>query len=176
MTSSERLAYATLQRAMPEYLILAQVPLSRFLRVPSRHSYGDWLQRVGSLNADLLVCDAGSRVIAIVDIRPASETERARRRHERLARVLKAAGIRVYTWREGNLPAVADVRSVIAAELAPAAATITPTASRPMPLIPVGDIEEVLADGDAAFADAGMEPVPSGFYDEDSVRGQLSKA
>ena len=47
-----------------------------------------------------------------------------------------------------------------------------------MPLIPVADIEEVLADGDLASYDTGMEPVPSGFYDEelDSVRGQLSKA
>ena len=174
----ERQAYDLLRRALPGMLVLAQVPLSRFLRVPTRHSYTDWLQRVGSLSADLLLCDSGSRVLAVVDIRAPQETDRSRRRHERLARVLKAAGIRVYTWREGQLPTLSELRNSIAADLAPPEPAAKATSSKPMPLIPVADIEEVLADGDLASYDTGMEPVPSGFYDEelDSVRGQLSKA
>jgi hypothetical protein len=174
----ERQAYDLLRRALPGMLVLAQVPLSRFLRVPTRHSYTDWLQRVGSLSADLLLCDSGSRVLAVIDIRSPQETDRSRRRHERLARVLKAAGIRVYTWREGELPTLADIRNGISADLAPPEPVAgKATASKPMPLIPVADIEEVLADGDLASYDAGMEPVPSGFYEDlDSVRGQLSKA
>ncbi len=173
----ERQAYDLLRRALPTTLVLAQVPLSRFLRVPTRHSYTDWLQRVGSLSADLLLCDSGSRVLAVIDIRSPQETERSRRRHERLARVLKAAGIRVYTWREGQLPSMAEIRNSIAVDLAPPEPASKATASRPMPLIPVADIEEVLAEGDLASYDNGMEPVPSGFYDDlDSVRGQLSKA
>jgi hypothetical protein len=39
-----------------------------------------------------------------------------------------------------------------------------------MPLIPVADIAQVLADGDRAALeaelDATMEPVPSGFFDD----------
>jgi hypothetical protein len=54
---------------LPGYMVLAQVPLSRFVRVPTRHSYTEWLQRVGSLSADLLVCDTGSRVLAVIDMR-----------------------------------------------------------------------------------------------------------
>src|SRR5882672_3723719 len=50
MSIHERQAYDLLRRALPGMLVLAQVPLSRFLRVPTRHSYNDWLQRVGSLN------------------------------------------------------------------------------------------------------------------------------
>jgi len=175
----ERQAYDLLRRGLPGFLILAQVPLSRFLRVPTRHSYNDWLQRVGSLSADLLICDSGSRVLAAIDIRSSQETERSRRRHERLARVLKAAGVRVYTWREGELPGLADIRAGIANDLMPQAETpIKVNAGKAMPLIPVPQIEEVLAEGDALTYDGGMEPVPSGFYDEeiDSVRGQLSKA
>jgi len=53
MSIHERQAYDLLRRALPGMLVLAQVPLSRFLRVPTRHSYNDWMQRVGSLNADL---------------------------------------------------------------------------------------------------------------------------
>ncbi len=171
LSITERQAYDLLKRAMPGYLILGQVPLARFVRVPTRHSYSDWLQRVGSLSADLLICDGGSRVLAVIDIRSAEETPRSRRRHERMARVLRAANIRVHEWREGQLPSVTEVRHAMAHVLAPARPGIKAgTSSKPMPLIPVAEIEEVLAEGDRAAAEAAfdpaLEPVPSGFYDE----------
>jgi Protein of unknown function (DUF2726) len=167
MTISERQAYELLKRALPGFLVLAQVPLARFVRVPTRNPYGDWLQRVGSLSADLLLCDSGSRVLAVIDIRTVEETARSRKRHERLARVLTAAGIRVHTWREGDLPSLAEVRTVLGASLAQplADAGHKPTASRPMPLIPVAEIEEILAEGDHAPRDL-MEPVPSAFFED----------
>ena len=176
LTINERQAYDLLRRAMPGFLVLAQVPLSRFIRVPSRHSYIDWLQRVGSLSADLLFCDAGSRVLAVVDIRAAQESDRARRRHERMTRVLRKAGVHVLTWREDELPTPVEVRhamtAVVGGSAAAAAAALAArgTTSRPMPLIPVGDISEILADGDRAALeaelDASMEPVPSAFFEE----------
>jgi Protein of unknown function (DUF2726) len=174
LTITERQAYDLLRRAMPGYLVLGQVPLSRFIRVPARHSYNEWLQRVGSLSADLLLCDAGSRVLAVVDVRPETESERSRRRHERMAKVMRKAGIHVLVWREGALPSPSEVRSAMAAVITPAGGS-KHTASRPMPLIPVGDISEVLADGDRAALegafDADMEPVPSGFHDEAEAAG-----
>lgn len=171
LTVAERQAYELLRRALPGYLVLAQVPLSRFIRVPSRHSYVDWLQRVGSLSADVLLCDAGSRVLAVIDIRSPVESDRARRRHERMTRVLRKAGIHVLTWREDALPSAAEVRHAMTAVVGGAVAVdkAMATSSRPMPLIPVADISEVLAEGDAAFdtqLDPSMEPVPSGFYEE----------
>ncbi|MDP2004633.1 MAG: DUF2726 domain-containing protein [Rubrivivax sp.] len=175
LTISERQAYDLLRRAMPGFLVLAQVPLSRFIRVPSRHSYTDWLQRVGSLSADLLFCDAGSRVLAVIDIRVAQESDRARRRHERMTRVLRKAGVHVLTWREDDLPTTAEVRHAMtaivggSAAAAAAAAATRANTSRPMPLIPVAEISEILADGDrAAFEaeDPSMEPVPSAFFEE----------
>jgi len=173
LSITERQAYDLLKRAMPGYLVLGQVPLSRFVRVPARHSYGDWLQRVGSLSADLLICDSGSRVLAVIDIRNPEESARSSRRHERMARVLRAANIRVHEWREGQLPSVSEVRHTMAHVLAPAKPGLKPalpTISRPMPLIPVADIEDALSDGDRAAVEAAfdpaMEPVPSGFYDE----------
>jgi len=177
MSIAERQGYDLLRRALPGFLVLAQVPLARFLRVPTRHSYTDWMQRVGSLNADLLLCDGGSRVLAVIDIRAPHETERSRRRHERLARVLKAAGIRVHVWREDDLPSLAAVRSALGADLLPAAEPAKPTPSRPMPLIPVPEIEEMLAAGDHLAYDAALEPVPSAFFDDlESERGQLARS
>lgn len=171
MSVAERQAYDLIRRALPGFMVLAQVPLSRFLRVPTRNSYNEWMHRVGSLNADLLLCDAGSRVLAVIDIRSAHETERSRRRHERLGRVLRAAQIHVLEWREGALPSASEVRSFIGTALKPQTPH-KPTPSRPMPLIPVPEIEEVLADGDMASYDLSMEPVPSAFFEDHLEPGQ----
>jgi hypothetical protein len=87
--------------------------------------------------------------------------------------VLRAAGIPVLDWRQDNLPTVAQVcaqlhaltgapRSRAASRRAAAAPT-----SAPMSLIPVPEVTELLAEGDARAAAADLsEPVPSGFYDE----------
>lgn len=168
LTIAERRAYDLLRNALPGFLVLAQVPLSRFLRVPTRHSHADWMQRVGSLSADLLVCNAGSRVLAVIDVRPAEQTERSRRRHERMARVLKAAGIEVQVWNEDRLPTASEVRALLGSVLERSAGTQQPkaTSSRPMPLIPVAEMEELLLHGDAAAQDTSYEPVPSAFFDD----------
>lgn len=170
LSISERQAYDLLRRAMPGFLVLAQVPLSRFIRVPSRHSYSEWLSRVGSLNADLLLCDSGSRVLAMIDIRPPTESVRARRRHERMARVLRAANIHVYTWREGDFPSAVEVRTALLRLVSADPANPKPIGTGPMPLIPVAEMSEVLAEGDRAAMEAefdpAMEPVPSAFLEE----------
>jgi hypothetical protein len=173
LTGPELEAMALLSEATPGHVVLAQVPLSRFLRVPMRNSYAEWLLRVGNLNADLLLCDGQARVIAVVDVRAAQESERSKRRHERMVRVLRAAGIPVHAWRQDKLPSVADVRAqldpLLSRHGANARARMAGLASssRPMPLIPVPDITELLAEGDArAQADEQLEPVPSGFFDD----------
>ncbi len=172
LTITERQAYDLLRRALPGFLVMAQVPLARFIRVPTRHSYVQWLQRVGSLSADLLLCDAGSRVLAVVDIRPVQESDRAKRRHERMARVLRAAGIAVVVWREDGLPSVGETRSAFAsllgAERGAPAADPTAAAKATSGTTAAG-LADALAAGDhaaQAAADDGREPVPSAFFDD----------
>lgn len=168
LTAAERKAYETVRKALPSHMVLAQVPLSRFLKVPTRHSYSQWLSRVGSLNADLVVCDAGSQVLAVIDIRPNNQSARGRQRHDRMSRVLRAARINVLTWSEHNLPSLSEVRAQMAPLLqnAPRGAAEGFSGSAPVPLIPVAEMEEILAHGDALAQDATMEPVPSTLFDE----------
>ena len=118
LTSQERVAYSILQRAMPGYMVLAQVPISRFTRVPMRNSYSEWMRRIGNHCVDLVVADMASQVIAVVQILPAvAETnERAQRRRKRMARVLKAEGIALHTWVEGVFPAPDAARAAILPE------------------------------------------------------------
>lgn len=116
LTTPEQRAYKLLVRNLPPgYAVLAQVPLSRFLRVPTRHSYREWMRRVGRLNADLLVCDSTFQVLCVVNVRPAEgkDSERGLERHTRMDRVLRKAGLRVLNWREGALPDEDLVRELV---------------------------------------------------------------
>src|SRR5690348_123904 len=47
LRTSERIAYSTLRLALPGYMILAQVPIARFITVPKRNSYAEWMRRLG---------------------------------------------------------------------------------------------------------------------------------
>jgi hypothetical protein len=164
MTLGERQAYEVLKRALPGHVILSQVPLSRFISVPTRNPYTLWLQRAGRLAVDLLVCDYSSRAVAAVEVRTADESKRSAKRHERLVQVLRAAGVQVLEWDEDNLPDVVDARELFIpkGEGKDAPARIDAGGRR---LLPVADIAEVLSAGDAT--DYGqLEPVPSAFYDD----------
>jgi hypothetical protein len=91
LNTVERQTYDLLSHALPGQMILAQVPLQRFIKVPTRNSYAEWLRRVGQLNADFVVCDADSQVLAVVEVESGDDEpgSRAQRRRERMVRVLK---------------------------------------------------------------------------------------
>lgn len=118
LTVRHQRAMEVLRRAMPGHLILAQVPLSHFIKVPTRLSYVEWLRRVGHVCVDLMVCDAASNVVAIIEVRQAdrAESERARKRHQRVERVLRAAGIPLHVWNESVLPDPVAVRRALLPE------------------------------------------------------------
>ncbi|MEO5696586.1 MAG: DUF2726 domain-containing protein [Burkholderiaceae bacterium] len=121
LANHERIAYATLVRALPECLILMQVPFSRFLKVPKRNSYAEWLRRLGHQCADFVVCDMTTQVIAVVELESPQPNERTHKRLIRLRRSLKAAKIPLHTWTENALPGVEAVRDAILPKPEPAA-------------------------------------------------------
>ena len=79
LSGAERDAFEILRKALPAHTILAQVPLARFIKVPTRNSYAEWLRRVGHQCADFVVCDRHAQVIAVVELQPdaPSTSERA---------------------------------------------------------------------------------------------------
>lgn len=165
LTLPERQAYDLMRRAMPNRLVLAQVPLARFISVPTRHSYSDWLTRVGRLTVDLLVCDKSSRVVAVVDIRTGGQSERSTRRHDRMTQVLQAAGIRVLHWNAEALPSPTEVRALFREQGVEVEEDVIGPGGRRM--LPVPEMVEVLTEGDAlAQATPQLEPVSSDYFDD----------
>jgi len=113
LTGGERAAHAALVNALPECMIFSQVPLARFIRVARRHSYAEWLTRVGHLSADFLICDRASLVIGVVSLQTTPDSDRAARRRARMSRVLRAAGVKVFVWREQAIPSPEAARDQI---------------------------------------------------------------
>jgi hypothetical protein len=175
MTTTERKAYAALRSGLPEHIILAQVPLARFLKVPTRHSYSEWLRRVGVMCADIVVCDSVSQVIAVVDVRApeSQENERARQRHARMDRVLKAAEIPLHVWREDALPNAIGARNAILGMPVdtPANAAPAPLNAQPKPVAAEEPVAFVVEDDGSEQRDP---PSSTWFDDLDSARVPLA--
>jgi hypothetical protein len=172
LTSGERAAFSVLVKALPECRIFPQVALSRFIRVPRRNSYSEWLLRVGNLSVDFVICDRASLVIAAMALRPTQESEGASGRRARTARVLKAAGIKLFVWREDSLPTPAAAREQIVSKTGDLAATPMPASSgAPKGSQPAGAgsskiaVPETLAE--STYDDEPRrEPPPSTWFDE----------
>lgn len=176
LTSGERSAHEVLLKALPECLIFAQVPLARFIKVPRRHSYAEWLTRVGHLCADFILCDRASMVIGVVMLQSVRDSERSDRRRARMARVLKAAGVKVFQWREEALPSAETARDQIIQRVGEikAAPVVEIASPRPLRSSPPGAIPvpDVVAD----LSDDGQrrEPPASTWFDDlDSGRVPL---
>jgi hypothetical protein len=148
LSGGERSAHEALVKALPECMIFSQVPLARFIQVPRRNSYGDWLTRVGHLSADFLICDRASLVIGVVSLQAMQESTRAAHRRARMTRVLKAAGVKVFVWREQAIPTPAAARDQIVQR------TGVPTATPEPPVI------ETARSPRAAGGSGGKIPVP----------------
>ena len=157
LRSSERLAFSTLKLALPGYLILAQVPLARFLSVPKRNSYAEWMRRLGNQCVDFVVCDVTSQVVAVVEVRPPMDQldDKVRVRLDRVARALKAAKIPLHVWNEEKLPSIEAARE----KLLPSAPAVPAfIARKPAPAMAAASPVAVAAAefSEAAFADATL--------------------
>jgi hypothetical protein len=180
LSKPELSTLATLVQALPEYIVLAQVPLSRFINVPKRNSYADWLRRVGYQCVDFLICDMSAQVVAVVELQPLQVSERSRKRHERIARTLKAAQIPFHTWRETGLPSIPVAREALLPRLAATPTTIPAKPASAAPAAPAAAAGNPFEDTDRDSTNDEtielLEPPPSTWFDDlDSDAVPLSK-
>jgi hypothetical protein len=175
LSTQERLAFSVLTRALPDHMVLAQVPLSRFLNVPRRNSYADWLRRIGNQCADFVVCDMAAQVVAVVELQGAQATDRQRKRLTRIQRTLKAAKVPLYLWNEAALPGVDAARDQIAPE--PEAPVATSPAAPPPAATAAATLAAAATAAPNPFDETNrdstqdefielLEPPPSTWYDE----------
>ena len=172
LRSSERLAFSTLKLALPGYLILAQVPLARFLTVPKRNSYAEWMRRLGNQCVDFVVCDVTSQVVAVVEVRPPMDNldEKVRVRLDRVARALKAAKIPLHVWNEEKLPTIEAARE----KLLPNVPAVPPNmVKRPVVMAASAEAVGALAMVGEAIVEGGPVVDPFADTDRDWTQGEV---
>ena len=187
LSTPERMAFATLTRALPDHIVLAQVPLARFLNVPKRNSYADWLRRVGYQSVDFVICDLGSKVLAVVELQALPAGERARKRMTRISRTLNAAQIPLHVWNEATLPSAEVARAALMpAPLSTPLQPAEPESPRVEPAVPAvpaiapgprvpSPFEDSARDSTHDERIEFLEPPPTWYDDLDSGRTPLDK-
>lgn len=110
----EQVLYFRLLKALPEYIILAQVALSRLLGVKKGNNHQAWLNRINRMSADFVVCAKDSRILAVIELDDTSHERNYRRAADaKKDRALTSAGIRLIRWNVKSLPDETTIRGTI---------------------------------------------------------------
>jgi hypothetical protein len=115
LSTPEQILYFRLCKALPEYVVLAQVGLSRILGVKKGHNFGQWHNRINRMSADFVVCQSDSTVVAVIELDDESHQKADRQAADaKKDKALVSAGIRVVRWHVNSLPYEAAIKEVFA--------------------------------------------------------------
>jgi very-short-patch-repair endonuclease len=112
MTQPEQVLYHRLTRALPDYLVLAQVQVSRVLGVKKDFNFHEWNNRINRLSYDFIVCASDSTVIAAIELDDKThETDARIQTDAKKNKATEDAGIRLIRWTVRELPSEAVIRA-----------------------------------------------------------------
>jgi len=122
-SSDERRLYRLLREALPQYVILAKLPLVRLCQPtdPARVQY--WFDLLGNVNAAFTICSANGRVLAAIDFD--GERGGARRSVQIKQAVLAACRVRYLRCPVEPLPTLAELQQLVPAVSAASAGSQT---------------------------------------------------
>ena len=111
---AEQVFLHRLARALPENIILAQVPLSHFLGVKEGFSNWEWNQRIKQMSVNFLICRKDSSIIAAIELDDSSNSQNQKReRDKKKDQVIRAAGIVLIKCDLRHIPTEQGIRELI---------------------------------------------------------------
>jgi len=114
LTEPEQVLYYRLCKALPDYMVLAQVGLSRFLAVRRGHDARGWYNRINRMSVDFLVCTRDAEVVAAIELDDASHQRPDRAgADDKKQTALRAAGVRLLRYNVSALPNEATLIAAI---------------------------------------------------------------
>lgn len=103
LTEREQVLYWRLRKVMPDLIVLAQVAVSRIVRVRKGHDIRAWMNRVDRLTVDFVVCLPDATIVAAVELDDASHGSPVQiRRDDKKNLAMQAAGIKLLRF--ANVP------------------------------------------------------------------------
>ncbi len=114
LSRPEQTLYFRLVEALPDHVVLAQVQLSRFLRVRKGRNHREWINRVERKSVDYLVCTRDFAIVAAVELDDASHEPPLRAISDaNKNRALAAADVPLIRWHVSALPNVDAIRAMV---------------------------------------------------------------
>ena len=114
LSQVEQILFHRLVQTLPDLVVLAQVPLARFLRVKMGRPWLEWHNRISQKSIDYLICDRDFAIIAAIELDDRSHDAVARQKADVTKnRALAAAHVPLIRWRVTALPSAQTIRSAI---------------------------------------------------------------
>jgi len=112
LSQPELVLYFRLVQALPDYIILAQVQLSRLLGVKKGNNYLSWHNRINRMSVDFVVCKKDSSVVSVIELDDDTHQKEDRQIADaKKDKALSSAGIRILRWQVKAIPDIATIRS-----------------------------------------------------------------
>ena len=111
MSEAEQVFYWRLRKVLPDQIVLAQVALSRIVKVEPGNESRRWLGRVNRLTVDFVVCLPDASIVAVIELDDGSHESVDRVAAEaKKTNALASAGIQLLRY--GAVPSEEELRKV----------------------------------------------------------------
>ena len=117
LTASEQVLYFRLVEAFPDYIVLAQVQLSRFLGVKKGHNYQSWSNRINRMSADFVICKKDASIVAVIELDDSTHQKIDRQiADNKKDKALEAAAIKIVRWQAKSIPDISEIKAAFIAQ------------------------------------------------------------
>lgn len=114
LSSPEQILYHRLVAALPDYIILSQVQVSRVLGVKKGFNFHEWNNRINRLSYDFIICSKDLTVVAAVELDDKSHEAASRiEANGKKDKATLSAGIPLIRWNVKAMPDVSAIKSAI---------------------------------------------------------------
>ncbi|UOO89261.1 DUF2726 domain-containing protein [Vitreoscilla massiliensis] len=114
LSRPEQVMYFRLIEALPDFVVLPQVGLSRFLGVKKGNNFGQWFNRINRMSVDFLVCSKDFKIISAIELDDSTHNDENRKIADaKKDKALDSAGVQIIRWQVTNLPDVENIKKLI---------------------------------------------------------------
>ena len=119
LADTEQVLFHRLVSALPDYLVLTQVRLSRVLEVKKGKGIrvNEWNNRINGLSLDFVICSKDFSVLTVIEL---GDKAHIRKKHinddKRKNKALADAGIRLIRWDVESIPDGIAIKEVLMRE------------------------------------------------------------
>lgn len=112
LTEAEQVLYHRLVEALPDLIVMAQVPLSGLLGIRKNKRWQAQFNAISRKSVDFAVCRKDFSIVAVIELDDATHEREDRKKSDEVkSAAFKKVGIEVLRLKPGNLPATDSIKA-----------------------------------------------------------------